>query len=371
MAAVPASLQRVLLALLSVLSMATGVLVSYKAIFEPPKPDFERIDAMSLAQSRTALGLPSEGRLLPIDAPWAVQAEKFFFVLVNIFAELCKTRTGRGGFLAILSMSMPVMLFVCVQAIKPETHKLQRGLIVTGIFLLGQLICMGAALPLLLVPLFALVRGMHLHKVYPERAFGVYGPRVVKMIQRTLLVPSVFMVLVPTTHWSWLMLNVAFQLFPLIFLSLSAYVAFVGPQTSITTSKVSVLYEDNAVFTMVAHWWSLYLLYPVLRAYVSGDRVVLTDSERLIVWDLLGMFLTVIYLIGIDIIADLNLKDESGVRALHSASFSKWLGAIVRSLFMSLIFGPGTMMDIYLAAREDAVTPTHSASTTTKKNKIQ
>lgn len=367
MAAVPATLQRVLLALLSVLSIATGVLISYKAIFEPPKPDFERIDAMSLAQSRTALGLSGAGRLFAIDAPWAAQAERFFFVLVNIFAELCKTRTGRGGFLAMLSMSMPVMLFVCVQAIKPETHKLQRGIIVTFIFLLGQLICMGAALPLLLVPLFALVRGNHLHKVYPERAFGEHGPRVIKTIQSLLLVPSVLMVLVPTTHWSWLMLNVSFQLFPLIFLSLSAYVALVGPQTSITTSKVSILYENNAMFTMVTHWWSLYLLYPVLKACVSGGHFVLNDSERLIVWDILGMFLTVIYLIGIDVIADLNLKDESGVRALHSTSLPKWLGAIVRSFFMSLVFGPGTMMNIYLAAREDAVTPTHSASTTTKK----
>lgn len=361
-AAVPASLQRVLLALLSALSMATGLFISYKAIFEAPKPDFERIDAMSLAQSRTALGLSGEHRWLPIDAPWAVKAEKFFFVLVHVFVDLCETRSGRGGFLAILSLSMPVMLFACVQAIKPETHTFQRGLIVTGIFLLGQLICVGASLPLLMVPLFALVRGIHLHKVYPERAFGVHGPRVVKTIQRMIMVPTVFMLLVPRTHWSWLVLNVAFQLFPLIFLGLSAYVALVGPQTSVTTSKVSILYEDNAVFTMISHWWSLYLLYPVLQALVAGESVVLNDAERLILWDLLGMFCTVIYLIGIDIIADLNLKDEGGVRALHSASLPKWLGAIMRSILMSVVFGPGTVMDIYLAAREDAVTPTHSAS---------
>lgn len=361
-AAVPASLQRVLLALLSALSMATSLFISYKAIFEAPKPDFERIDAMSLAQSRTALGLSGEHRWLPIDAPWAVKAEKFFFVLVHVFVDLCETRSGRGGFLAILSLSMPVMLFACVQAIKPETHTFQRGLIVTGIFLLGQLICVGASLPLLMVPLFALVRGIHLHKVYPERAFGVHGPRVVKTIQRMIMVPTVFMLLVPRTHWSWLVLNVAFQLFPLIFLGLSAYVALVGPQTSVTTSKVSILYEDNAVFTMISHWWSLYLLYPVLQALVAGESVVLNDAERLILWDLLGMFCTVIYLIGIDIIADLNLKDEGGVRALHSASLPKWLGAIMRSILMSVVFGPGTVMDIYLAAREDAVTPTHSAS---------
>ena len=367
MAAVSASLQRVLMALLSTVSIATGLFISYKAIHEPPKPDFERIDAMSLAQSRTALGLAGEGRWLPIDAPWAYKAEKLFFLLVHVFVDLCETRTGRGSFLAILSLAMPVMQFACVQAIKPETHTFQRGLIVTGIFLLGQLICMGASLPLLMVPLFALVRGMHLHKVCPERAFGVYGPRMIKTIQRVIFVPSVFMVLIPRTHWTWLVLNVVFQLFPLIFLSLSLYVALVGPQTSITTSKVSILYEDNAVFTMVTHWWSLYLLHPVLKALVAGQRVVLNDAERLILWDLLGVFCAVLYMIGIDIIADLNLKDEGGVRALHSASLPKWLGAMVRSFVMAVIFGPGTVFCIYLASREDAVTPTHSASTTKKK----
>ncbi|KAL4398891.1 hypothetical protein ACI68E_004288 [Malassezia pachydermatis] len=359
-------IQKTLLALLAVLSMATGVFISYKAIHEKPKPNFEYFSSLSLTDARTVLGLDPQSRWIPGQAAWTEKAEHFFLLLIYVFKLMGSQNVGRGGFMFIMSMSMPIMMFTMVQSIKPDTNVLLRGVAITLVYLLGQLICVGAAVPLVYLPLFIFVRAMNLSKVYPDRAFGEKAPGVIKLVNMVAGAPAILSFVIPVNHWAWMPINVVFQVFPLVFLGLSLYLFMVGPQRSVTSSKVSVLYEDNMLMSMVIYWYSLYKLVPFLRMYRRGEPIALNDGEKLILWDSLGMFLTLIYFVLVDMIADIQLKNETG-KPLHSASPVKWILGTIKSTLMALVVGPGAVMDIYLAAREDTATPLHASATVRKR----
>lgn len=87
-----AKLQRVLLLAISLVSIASGIYVSYKAIHETPKPDFDRIGSESLAQLRGFLQLPDLTHSKP--GTMLYDAEHLLLLLVGIFYELCSPLLG-------------------------------------------------------------------------------------------------------------------------------------------------------------------------------------------------------------------------------------------------------------------------------------
>ena len=350
--------QRALLAIISCISVIVGYFIWFKAVSEQPKPQLNEFGRLNLAQARKAFGFPDRS-LLMCQGPKCLRFERFLMTLIFVFKDMVDGDAGRGGFMLVLSMLLPIVLFMCVQAVKPETHFLQRGFIVTLVMMLGQGICIGASVPLVYVPLFALVRGLTLHKTYPERPFGRYAPSVITPLVSSITILSLITVFFPRDHWMWPHVNVVFQFSPMLLLGLSLYLVVIGRQKSVTTTKISEMYENNLIFSMLMYWVGLYLLKPTIGRVFRGEDTGLTDGQKLILWDSIGLLLTMILLVALDAVADYQLKFEQ-TRALHNGSLKKWIVGTIRSIFMGLLFGPGAVLDLYYAGREDVVTPVHS-----------
>ena len=107
------------------------------------------------------------------------------------------------------------------------------------------------------------------------------------------------------------------------------------------------------------YWYGMYHLLPTLGRWYRGEDLGLNDGEKLILWDNVGIFLTLIYWVVVDGIADYQLMFEQ-TRPLHRVPPTAWILGIIRSIFIAVLFGPGVVMDLYFAGREDAVTPVHS-----------
>lgn len=353
------SVQRAVLLVISVASIAFGCFISYKAIFEPPKPNFDYFSGLSLEEGRKVLGLTPHGRWLPASLEWTKDVEKFLLVLIYVFKLMCSQPVGGAGFMLILSMSMPLISFVLFQAARADTPIILRGIAVTLIFMLGQGICIGAALPIVYIPLYALYRGWDLTMVHPARAFGLSAPKVLKIIDLLSGPPAILSYVVPTTHWSWVYVNLWFQFYPLAYLLLSLHRFTEKKGELASTNKITILFESSMARSLLIYWVALYKLFPHMRAYLRGELHALNDGELLILWDALGVFVTILLVIAVDIVADLHLLDERG-QPLHGTSFQKWVTGTLQMSLVSLLVGPGATMHIYLSLREESVTPLHS-----------
>ena len=142
-------------------------------------------------------------------------------------------------------------------------------------------------------------------------------------------------------------------------LSLSVFTTLFGRQKSVTTTKVSIFFEDDCLVSAAMYWYGMYHLLPTLGRWYRGEDLGLNDGEKLILWDNVGIFLTLIYWVVVDGIADYQLMFEQ-TRPLHRVPPAAWILGIIRSIFIAVLFGPGVVMDLYFAGREDAVTPVHS-----------
>ena len=353
-----AATQRILLFVVACVSIATGLWINRKAVHEDPKPDLEAFGALNLAQAREALGFPDYS-LLMCSGPKCERFERMLMTLIYVFKLMNSGKAGHGGFMVLLSMSLPLVLAMCAQALKPETTFLQRGISVTIVILFGQVFCLGASVPLLYIPITALVRSLDLLKTFPERPYGKYAPFLIKQLVTCLCIMAVVNVLAPMDHWTWPYINFVFQFSPLIMLSLSVFTTLFGRQKSVTTTKVSIFFEDDCLVSAAMYWYGMYHLLPTLGRWYRGEDLGLNDGEKLILWDNVGIFLTLIYWVVVDGIADYQLMFEQ-TRPLHRVPPTAWILGIIRSIFIAVLFGPGVVMDLYFAGREDAVTPVHS-----------
>lgn len=108
-------------------------------------------------------------------------------------------------FLQISSAFGPIFTFSLIEASKPDNSFLIGGVAVAAICALGQLICAGAAYPIVYIPLYALTRALTLGKTYPRRASGPRTQLVVAAIGTIVGAVSMAAVLVPTASpvWAW------------------------------------------------------------------------------------------------------------------------------------------------------------------------
>lgn len=328
------------------------------AVHKEPKPDFAAFGPLNVAEARQALGLPNQS-LLMCSSSTCERIERFLLTLVYVFKLMGSGDAGHGGFVLVLTMAVPIVLAMCVIAVKPETTVLQRGFTVALIVTLGQGILFGAAVPMVYIPLMALVRGIDLQKTHPERPFGRHAPSIIGGLVNGMIILSLMTIMTPVDHWIWPYINVVFQVLPLSLLALSVFLFIVGRQKSVTTTKVSTVYEDNVLVSTLMYWYSMYYLWPTIKLWYRGESIIANDGEKLILWDILGVFLSYVYWVILDAIADHRLIFEN-TRPLHRVSPKAWVFGTIRSFIIAVIFGPGVVMDLYLAGREDAVTPVHS-----------
>ncbi|WFC93696.1 hypothetical protein MBRA1_000318 [Malassezia brasiliensis] len=336
----------VLLGAIAALSITTGIAVSYLAIHAPPKPQFTTYAARLLSAARRESGLTPHGRFFSTRSPVAEEAEKFYLVLVRIFQELTSTPFGKGAFLFIFSMTSPLLMFSNVEALKPQAHLLMGGIAVTLVFLVGQLICVGAALPIFYIPAVAL------------RAFNESAIPLLKFLKLSAGLPALLTVAIPPKHKYYFLVNTLFQFFPLIFVHLSVYKLVAGRSNSVSSRAVGDLYRSGRFSSTLLYWFGVYLMFPTLLHLAKGSWVPFSDAVKLILWDALGVFLSMVFLVAINLVADPAPVGITGYRNMHAGG-PHLVGATLKAAVDALLLGPGTAMFNYLAKREDAVAPVH------------
>lgn len=347
-----------LLGAIAALSITTGIAVSYLAVHAPPKPQFSAYAASVLSAARREVGLTPHGRFFSSRSPMAEEAEKFYLMLVRIFQELTSTPFGKGAFLFIFSMTSPLVMFSNVEALKPQAHLLMGGIAVTIIFLTGQLICIGAALPLFYIPVVALVRALRPRDTFPQRAFNESAIPLIKLLQLAAGLPALLTVVIPPKHKHYFLVNSLFQFFPLIFVHLSGYKLVAGRSNSVSSRAVGDLYRSSRFSSTLLYWLGVYLMFPTLLHLAKGSWVPFTDAVKLILWDALGVFLSIVFLVVINLVADPAPVGITGYRNMHAGG-PHLVAATFKAAATALVFGPGTAMFNYLAKREDAVAPVH------------
>ena len=349
--------QRGALALLSLASMAVGVTVWYTATQMPPKVEMARVMRMSLPELQRDLGLKSTLSVLfdwRQKHGWALEAERMLLALVCLFYDLCSTRFGQGGFYLVTSVVVPIMNMALIDAMKPAHSTLLGVLAVTFIYSLGQLICIGAAVPLLYVPLYALVRALDLERVFPTRAFASPTVPLLKVVSLLAGALTIGSALVPTTHRSWVWINIGFQLYPLLFLPLApAYYLLPHRTQSAHSGTVADQYRENWISTAIFYWVGLAMIAPTVMQVVRGERIRIHDAELLILIDACGAVASAALFTLIDCVADANLKPNPHAQCCTATSEAKSLG-------MAVVVGPGCAFADYLARREEAVADYHA-----------
>lgn len=351
--------QRVLLALLSALSIYTGIKVTYYAVQAPPKTEFDRFAARTLQELRAVFGLTPQGRWVPSVHETAEELEHFLFVLLRIFKDLVERTLGRALFMLVFSMTAPLVTYATLESVKVRAHFLMNAAIVTLILLTGQVICVGAALPIFYVPIVAFVRGSRPMAVFPEPGFAKGALNVMKYTSLVTGPSVVLSSLVPTTHFSWVYINLVFQFFPLVYLLLAVYMMVSTDYVPVSSHRVAQEYRSNGKRDAIIYWASLGLMVRVGFDYAHSGSIALSDSEILILWDMLGVALTLVYMFAIDVIAD---PAPTGVlrNNLHEASAGDWVAGTLNTLGSCLVWGPGATMAEYFARREDRVAAFHS-----------
>ena len=358
MAQTQSYMRNMFLGAIAALSIFTGVAVSYLAVHAPPKSDFDSYSGQVLSALRKEFGLVPHGRFFASDSPAVLELEKFYMVIVRIFKDLTLTTFGKGAFLFISSMVGPIVTFAEVESVKPHASIVMGGIAVTLIFFLGQLICIGAALPIVYIPAVALVRALRPRETFPQRAFAKSAFPLFQLLQVLTGAPVLLTTLVPTDHKYFFLANTLFQFFPAAFVFLSFYKLCASKAPSVSSRDVANLYREGRVSTTVLYWISLYFMGPTLLRLAQGSWVPFSDAVNLILWDALGVFMAFIFLVAIDLVADPVPAGAVSRSNVHATGQSLVVGTLKGAL-VSLVFGPGTAFNNYLAAREEAVAPVH------------
>ncbi|WFC98492.1 hypothetical protein MYAM1_001220 [Malassezia yamatoensis] len=358
MSATPLNTRNVMLGAIAATSIVSGLYVTYMAVHAEPKPQFYAWGQQALSALRRDLGLTPSGRFFSSKSPMIADLEKFYLFLVRIFQDLVSTPFGKGAFLFIFSMTAPLMLYANVEALKPEAHLLMGGLAVLVIFSTGQLICIGAALPIMYIPAYALVRALRPRDTFPQRAFNESAIPLLSFLQLVCGVPALLTLAVPPKHNYFFLVNTLFQFFPLLLIHLPGYKMFASRNQSVSSTAVGDLFRTGRISTTLLYWAGMFFMYPTLVHLARGSWLPLSDAVKLILWDSLGVILSMIYIVCVDLVADPVPAGMTSRRNVHNQGETLLVGT-VKAVITSIIFGPGTAMNSYFAKREDAVASVH------------
>ncbi|WFD42579.1 hypothetical protein MPSI1_001225 [Malassezia psittaci] len=358
MSTTSSSTRNMLLGAIAATSIVSGLYVTYMAIHAEPKPQFYAWGQQAMSALRRDLGLTPSGRFFSSKSPMVAELEKYYLLIVRIFQDLTSTTFGKGAFLFIFSMTAPLMLYANVEALKPQAHLLMGGLAVLVIFSVGQLICIGAALPIMYIPAYALVRALRPRDTFPQRAFNESAIPLLSFLQLVCGLPALLTLAVPPKHKYYFLANTLFQFFPLLLIHLSGYKMFASRNRSVPSTAVGDLFRTGRFTTTLLYWTGMYFMYPTLLQMARGSWLPFSDAIKLILWDAFGVLLSMIYIVCVDLVADPVPAGITSRRNVHKQGETLLVGTI-KAAITSILFGPGTAMNSYFAKREDAVASVH------------
>lgn len=237
----------------------------------------------------------------------------------------------------------PVLTFSFIEATKPGHSALIGGLVVALVCALGQLICVGAAYPIVYIPLYALSRALTLGEVHPRPAAGPKTQGFLAIVGTLVGASTIASVVTPMDTQAWAWANICFQLFPVVVLVLPIY-SLVAPRETTSVSQAAA-YRSEGFKTVLLYWISLALFAKPVYNFLSGGFILINNSIELIWWDMLGVLFTLIFIVIIDAVAD-------GCNSVHKGR--GWIVGTLRAFGSALVFGPGYTFNAYVADREEA-----------------
>lgn len=119
------------------------------------------------------------------------------------------------------------------------------------------------------------------------------------------------------------------------------------------TMALSKVYNSEKIKSLVLYWISLGIaVTPVLNLF-KGEPIFINDSIVLILWDYLGVVLTHLFIVLIDVISGDCASESKGAKC--NCKVTSCALSVIKGLISTVVFGPGFTFYNYIAKREERV----------------
>ncbi|PWN43164.1 hypothetical protein IE81DRAFT_340895 [Ceraceosorus guamensis] len=334
------------LILISLIAFFSGIAIHIQAVRKGPG---------SLVPSISKLTNEEVIRLLPDDfnATWKLApnlTNRLLVFLIVFFQSIVSDPTAFGLLLIILSASAPLLSFMSVESLKAGRSKLHHPLVFIAVALISQLVCVGAALPALWVPIYAYIRwsesSTNPPAIHPAPSPSPAHVNLVFICSILAGILSLAQCFVDPTSSFFVYLDIAFQLFPLAYLPL-ALAGRPSVQKDLPRLKAADLYRDLGFGLALAWWVGLWYAYPGLKkAWKTG--VFEQDGAHLLFWDTVGVLIAQYTQILVDSYADEARVAVTGERVMHR----RFIVEDIFGLAGLTLLGPGLANATYFRRRE-------------------
>jgi len=144
--------------LLGTASILLGAFIHIRAVHLAPDGEGKVLMKWSSDQARKHLNLAPTWPGTRLFDDYADKAMNYFMILLVIFKKISIDQTGRGLLLIVSTCIAPFCTFLAIEGLKDGTSYVLSISALIAVTSLGQLICIGAAMPLVMGPLYAYIR---------------------------------------------------------------------------------------------------------------------------------------------------------------------------------------------------------------------
>lgn len=300
----------------------------------------------------------------------------FVLVLLLFFQDISNDHVGQSVLILMTAEILPFISFFLIESLKDGRHWSINIPILMTIALLGQVVMIGAALPILLLPLYALSRWSEVktnpaivHPLPSPASWKVYASLFCGGISTATIFWTAFE---STSSQHWIAINLIFQVFPLAWIPLFLIPVNRQRDLAVASSQYGSAASRQIPRLQAAKAYQLisFVCIPMWYFGVFWGGKPLFDEIRnglkfkypgvyLLFIDSLGVAAAMYLLVMID-----SYIDEAKVQALGQGKAASSVGKnrvhaprlFFQDVFFGssglLLFGPGWAMARYFQRRE-------------------
>ncbi|UZJ57100.1 hypothetical protein CBS101457_006420 [Exobasidium rhododendri] len=346
---------------LGLLSVLLGIFIHIKAVHKAPDGDGKELMGWSSDQARKYLDLPHSWPGTRFFDEHADKAFNYFLVLLSVFKRICVDQTGRALLFLVANCIAPFCSFLAIEGVKDGNSTLFYIGTLIVVTTLGQLICIGAAMPLFMGPLYAYARWAEIKspdtvKPLPSpSSFRVSVASSCSLLALLTFFPTAF---VSPESESWTLWNVVFQFFPLAWLPLlffSTKKAVVSTPASAAARQdprlsAALSYRAAGYVSILMYYMSLYYGYRGFLSAFEKRGYWANDGHHLLFWDGIGCLTFNYIIVLIDSYVDEGKILKGAQQRTHEKRFLP--EDVIMGLPGLFILGPGFAMSTYFQRRE-------------------
>lgn len=348
---------------LGALSIAFGLAIHLTAVWNSPERSVSQLLELSTRQIKSRINVSHDWPDASTSAFLEAHVQtlfRAFLIAITVFKDLLRDDTGKALFLIITAVGAPMFNFAAVESLKHGRHPLLHITTYAVAATLGQVMCIGAATPLFYVPAYAYVRWseskkpLSIHPLPSSNFANVFLAQLVGAATVATIIGTVFL---PVESREWLLVNIAFQFFPLFLIPLafasSRVKAAIDENGDVSKPRLatSESYRMMGYICLGLYYAGLYYGFQGFRrAYAA--RTFNNDAQWTIFWDLIGLLGSLYLFVLIDSFAD-EAAIKRGAQRVHARRFLP--EDILMGLPGALLLGPGWAAATYWQRYVEAV----------------